>query len=139
MIIAVDFDGTIVDHVFPEIGDLVPGALETLKEFSSRGYTLILWTMRSGKYLDDATNFCKRHGIKIVFANHNPGDRKWTDSPKVYANVYIDDAALGCPLKKNPRMGGRPYVDWELVRAKFYRLASYDLNMDPKVVSQNKD
>lgn len=119
MIIAVDFDGTIVDHVFPEIGDPVPGAVQWLKEFQAKGAKLILWTMRSdgreggGNYLRDAVEYCRKNEIEFWGINENPQQKSWTGSPKAYANVYIDDAAFGCPLKHNPRMGGRPYVDWE--------------------------
>ena len=116
--IAVDFDGTIVEHEFPEIGKPVPGAFEWLKRFQEAGATLILWTMRSngqvhGGALFDAVAFCGRHGIVFDYVNMN--DQPWTDSPKAYAKVYIDDAAFGCPLYENIRAGGHPYVDWDIV------------------------
>ena len=116
--IAVDFDGTIVDHRFPDIGSPVPGALEWLRAFKEAGATLILWTMRSdgqesGDVLTQAVEFCRSNGVEFDFANEHPQD--WTTSPKAYAHVYIDDAAFGCPLRKNPRCGGRPFVDWDVV------------------------
>lgn len=118
MIIAVDFDGTIVDHRFPEIGDPVPGAFMWLKEFRKAGAKLILWTMRSngqesGNVLSEANDFCLQYGVFFDYINENP--QEWTTSPKAYAHVYIDDAAFGCPLKENPRPGGRPFVDWDIV------------------------
>lgn len=123
MIIAVDFDGTIVEHEFPEIGPAVPGALRWLAAFQAAGAKLILWTMRSdgqkhGPVLSDAVEFCRTNGIAFFAINENPQQRSWTASAKVYANAYIDDAAIGCPLRENPRLGGRPFVDWEAVGPK---------------------
>lgn len=117
-LLAVDFDGTIVDHQFPGIGLPVPGAFIWLKALKGAGATLILWTMRSdgqayGPTLTQAVDFCKRHGVEFDFVNSRKLD--WTDSPKVFANAYVDDSAIGCPLRENPRMGGRPFVDWDVV------------------------
>lgn len=116
MQIAVDFDGTIVAHEFPEIGAPVPGALETLRWLREEGHVLYLWTMRSGESLQAAVDWLAGHGITFNAVNQNPMQQTWTASPKLYAQIYIDDAALGCPLRENPKMGGRPYVDWDAVR-----------------------
>ena len=118
MYIAVDFDGTIVDHQFPEIGDQVPGAIEWLSKYQEAGASLILWTMRSdgqdsGDVLTQAVEYCRGAGIEFDHVNENPQD--WTTSNKAYAHVYIDDAAAGVPLKENPRCGGRPFVDWDVI------------------------
>jgi hypothetical protein len=121
MIIAIDFDGTIVDHQYPDIGDEVPGAIETIKALALAGHQLILYTMRSDKpeakefTLTAAIEFCQWRGVIFNAVNVNPQQKEWTASPKVYAQIYIDDAALGCPIRENPRMGGRPYVDWHAV------------------------
>jgi len=115
MLIAVDFDGTIADHCYPEIGKPVPGAFEWLKAFKQAGASLFLWTMRDGDYLVDAIEFCKKHGVEFDGHNNNPSQSTWTTSPKCYAHLYIDDAAFGCPICENPRMGGRPYVNWDVV------------------------
>lgn len=114
-IIAVDFDGTIVDHRYPDIGGVVPGAIAWLKAFANEGAKLILWTMRSGVELDAAVGFCEAAGLEFYGVNSNPTQLSWTNSPKAYAHLYIDDAAFGCPLKENPRCGGRPFVDWDTV------------------------
>ena len=62
MIIAVDFDGTIVEHRYPEIGRELPFAIETLKTLQREGHRLILWSVREGRLLDEAVEFCKGRG-----------------------------------------------------------------------------
>lgn len=114
-IVAVDFDGTCVDHRYPDVGCDVPGAARTLMALSGNGVRLILWTMRSGKELEDARLWFADRGIPLFGVNENPDQKSWTDSPKAYAHAYVDDAALGCPLVKNTPTGGRPWVDWEKV------------------------
>ena len=94
MIIAVDFDGTCVEHEYPHIGLDVEGAVETLKELQSRGHRIILYTMRSGSKLDAAVRWFKERKIELWAVNENPEQREWTESVKVYADYYIDDAAL---------------------------------------------
>lgn len=118
--IAVDFDGTIVEQNFPDIGREVPGAIYWLKRWREAGALLILWTMRSngrpqryGNLLNDAIIYCASRGLVFDGVNEGPGDREWTGSPKAYAHCYVDDAAFGCPLVR--RGGSRPYVDWEVV------------------------
>lgn len=112
MIIAIDFDGTCVKHAYPNIGDDI-GAVPVLKELVSQGHQLILWTMRSGNELIDAVKWFGDNGISLYYCNSNPTQTNWTQSPKAYAHLYIDDAALGCPLIIKER---RPYVDWVKVR-----------------------
>lgn len=114
MIIAIDFDGTCVTHEYPEIGrDL--GATTTLKTLVDNGHKLILLTMRSGKTLEDAKHWFEDRGINLYGINENSSQKRWTESPKVFANLYIDDANLGTPLIKNSMASDRPYVDWKLV------------------------
>lgn len=119
MTIAIDFDGTCVTHEYPEIGrDL--GATTTLKTLVDNGHKLILLTMRSGKTLEDAKHWFEERGIILYGVNENPSQKRWTESPKVYANLYIDDANLGTPLVKNSIASDRPYVDWKLVLVDLY-------------------
>ena len=119
MIIAIDFDGTCVTHEYPEIGrDL--GATTTLKTLVDNGHKLILLTMRSGKTLEDAKHWFEEKGIILYGVNENPSQKRWTESPKVYANLYIDDANLGVPLIKNSMASDRPYIDWKLVLIDLY-------------------
>ena len=113
-IIAVDFDGTIVAHAYPEIGRDNPNAIRVLTKLIEQGTQLILWTMRSGKELQEAVDYCTQNGIVFWGINENPAQKEWTDSPKAYAPIYIDDAALGCPLEK--KGFDRPMVYWPRVR-----------------------
>ena len=53
------------------------------------------------------------YGYELYGANENPSQKSWTNSPKVYAHMYIDDAALGCPLKMDLNLSDRPFVDWD--------------------------
>jgi hypothetical protein len=129
-IIAVDFDGTIVDHQYPDIGQSVPGALEWLKRFQAAGARLILWTMRchdspDGDTLAKAVEYCAANGLDLWGINNNP-EQNWSGSPKAYAHVYIDDSGVGCPLLVNPRVGGRNYVDWDRIGpAIMFRIAMH--------------
>ena len=109
LIIALDYDGTCVKHHFPNVGPDI-GAQPVLKKLVEQGHRLILWTMRSGVQLQDAVDWFTRNGIPLYGIQTNPEQHTWTNSPKCYANIYIDDAALGCPLKG--LKGERPYVDW---------------------------
>jgi hypothetical protein len=119
MIIGIDFDGTCVSHEFPLIGMDI-GAIPVLNELIENGHSLILWTMRSntkrGNYLDDAINWFKENNIPLYGIQTNPTQLTWTTSPKAYCHLYIDDAALGCPLILPKTPLGRGYVDWKKVR-----------------------
>lgn len=91
------------------------GAVPVLKELADAGYRLVLNTMRSGKTEKEAVQWFKDNGIPLFGVNCNPEQKSWTKSPKVYADLYIDDSALGAPLATSPN-STRPYVDWVKVR-----------------------
>lgn len=118
MYICVDFDGTIVDHRYPDIGAPVPGAIDWMKRLQQSGAQLILYTMRSDEpgrmLLTDAVNYLYSEGVYLYGINRNPDQDAWTSSPKAYGEIYIDDAAFGCPLIF-PRSFYRPCVDWKKV------------------------
>ena len=114
MIIALDFDGTVVTHEYPYVGEDI-GAVPVLKELTDAGHQLILFTMRSGKLLDEALAWFERNGIELFAVNENPEQKSWTSSVKVHANIYIDDCALGCPIRFEDGVR-RPFVDWQKVR-----------------------
>lgn len=113
MIIAIDFDGTCVTHDYPEIGKEI-GAIEVLKELLDKGHELILFTMRSGKGLHEAVQWFNENDIRLYGVQYNPTQAGWTCSNKAYANMYIDDAALGCPLIYEKHF--KPYADWKKIR-----------------------
>ena len=115
-IIAVDFDGTIVSHMYPKIGIENPSAIRVLKKLIEQGHQLILWTMRSGEPLNEAVAYCEERGISFLGVNSNPNQYSWTTSPKQYADLYIDDAALGCPTQFDPNTQ-RQWVNWRDVEA----------------------
>lgn len=111
MYIAVDFDGTCVTHEYPNVGKDI-GAVPVLKKLVDAGHKIILNTMRSGNELADAIQWFIDNNIPLFGINENPTQKTWTASPKVYAHLYIDDAALGCPLITNIFITKRPFVDW---------------------------
>lgn len=113
MIIAIDFDGTCVTHAYPEIG-LEIGAAPVIKKLVDRGDQIILFTMRSGEELKQAVEWFSKNEIPLFGVNQNPQQHTWTTSPKPYAHIYIDDAALGVPLTM-PINGERGFVDWAAV------------------------
>jgi hydroxymethylpyrimidine pyrophosphatase-like HAD family hydrolase len=95
--IAVDFDGTIVEHQYPEIGKEKLFAFMTLKELEKSGANLILWTIRTGKELDDAVEYCRKNGIEFYAVNKNYPEEIFdeTVSRKVNADIFIDDKNVG--------------------------------------------
>lgn len=136
--IAVDFDGTCTAHNFPAIGAPI-GSARVLRELTDKGHKLILWTMRSDKpdnqdcagsdpsvyipkvgerndYLSQAIEWFRVNQIPLYGCQTNPTQSDWTSSPKCYANLYLDDAALGCPLTYDIDISDRPFVDWVKMR-----------------------
>lgn len=114
MVIAIDFDGTCVTHEYPKVGKDI-GAVPVLKKLREKGHLLILHTMRFEETERDAINWFIANNILLYGVNRNKTQWRWSKSPKIYANLYIDDAALGCPLKTDPELSDRPFVDWEAV------------------------
>jgi hypothetical protein len=95
--IAVDFDGTIVEHEYPGIGKEKLFAFQTLKELEKLGARLILWTFRTGKELDEAVEYCRKSGIEFYAVNKNYPEEilDETVSRKIDADIYIDDKNIG--------------------------------------------
>lgn len=96
--IAVDFDGTIVDHEYPLIGKEKLFAFQTLRELDKKGALLILWTFRTGKELDEAVEFCRKNGLEFYAVNKNYPEEVFdenTISRKINADIYIDDKNIG--------------------------------------------
>jgi hypothetical protein len=96
--IAVDFDGTIVEHKYPEIGKEILFAFETLRALQEQGHQLILWTFRSGKELDEAVEYCRRNGVEFYAINASYPEEEFDedyDSRKIDADIFIDDRNIG--------------------------------------------
>lgn len=111
MKIAIDFDGTRVTHDYPRVDSDI-GSVPVLQKLIKNGHHLILFTMRSEKYLDDAVDWFRKNDIPLYGVQKDPTQQVWTSSPKAYAELYIDDEALGCPLIYSKEQDVRPYVDW---------------------------
>lgn len=116
MVFAIDFDGTCVTHKYPDIGEDI-GAVPVLQALVAKGHELILNTMRSGDNLQEAVQWFNNNNLPLYGINKHPTQREWSASSKTYADMYIDDAALGCPLKRtlNGVSQSRPFIDWEEV------------------------
>lgn len=110
IIVAIDFDGTIVTHEYPRIGELVPGAKETINALAANGVKLFLYTMRDRDTLLDAKQFLLSNDIKINLFNESPA--QFSTSPKQYAHIYIDDAMAAAP---SMIYKGRRVIDWRIV------------------------
>ena len=99
MIIAVDFDGTIVEHIYPEIGQEVPFAIDTLKMLIKDQHRLILWSVREGALLDEAVEWCRARGVEFYAVNKDyPEEEKEKNnhfSRKLKADFFIDDRNVG--------------------------------------------
>ncbi len=98
MVIAVDFDGTIVTHEYPRIGKPIPFAIETLKRLQQEDHhQLILWSVREGKLLQEAIDYCKQRGLEFYAANTNYPEENPDERPnrKLTADLFIDDRNLG--------------------------------------------
>lgn len=95
--IAVDFDGTIVEHAYPAIGKEIPFAIDVLKALKEKGHRLILWTYRTGQELEDAVQFCRERGLEFYAINRNYPEEKLTEKVgrKILADLYIDDRNFG--------------------------------------------
>ena len=99
MIIAIDFEGTIVEHRYTAIGKERPFAIETLKKLNKDGHRLILWTVREGRLLEEAVQFCRERGVEFYAVNRDyPEEEKEHNrnySRKLKADVWIDDRNVG--------------------------------------------
>jgi len=97
MLIAVDFDGTIVQHEYPKIGKEIPFAIDTLKRLQKDFHQLVLWTVREGKELDEAVEYCRARGLEFYAINRSYPEEEIEEgvSRKVNADLFIDDRNLG--------------------------------------------
>lgn len=121
MIIAVDFDGTIVEHKYPAIGREIPFAIETLKKLREERHKLILWSVREGELLQEAVDFCRERGLEFYAVNKDYPEEDLSHdhySRKLKADIFIDDRNLG----------GLP--DWGTIYEMIHKRLSYEDLMD---------
>lgn len=113
MTIAVDFDGTIVENRYPEIGRELPFATESLRMLAAEGHRLVLWTCREGELLDEALAWCREHGVEFWAVNRDYPEETQENNPrwtrKLKADLFIDDR----------NVGGLP--DWGVIYQKITR------------------
>lgn len=117
MIIAVDFDGTIVEHKYPAIGREIPFAIETLKKLQQDRHKLILWSVREGELLDEAVAFCRERGLEFYAVNKDYPEEERSHkhfSRKLKADLFIDDR----------NVGGLP--DWGMIYQMVSKRLSYE-------------
>ena len=99
MTIAVDFDGTIVTHKYPNIGEEIPFAVDTLKMLRNDGHKLILWSVREGELLDAAVQWCRDRGLEFYTVNRDYPEETTDNNPhfsrKLKVDMFIDDRNLG--------------------------------------------
>ncbi|MEQ6123624.1 hydrolase [Pseudotenacibaculum sp. MALMAid0570] len=97
LIIAIDFDGTIVEDAYPKIGPPMIFAFETMKKLQENGHRLILWTYRNGRKLNEAVEFCRKNGIEFYAVNKNYPEEEFDGkiSRKIHADLFIDDRNVG--------------------------------------------
>jgi|YelNatPaOPRAMG01_1025707.scaffolds.fasta_scaffold06430_4 ribonucleotide monophosphatase NagD (HAD superfamily) len=97
-VIAIDFDGTIVEDKYPEIGELKDGARETINALSHEGYFIIIWTCRTGEKMLEAEAFLRKNGVRFDAINESSPENlakyNGNDTRKVHAHIYIDDSAV---------------------------------------------
>lgn len=121
LIIAVDFDGTIVKDAYPKIGKPNLFAFETLKKLQNEGHRLILWTYRSSKRLEEAIKFCESNGVYFYAVNSSFPEEKYSNevSRKIHADLFIDDRNIG------------GFIGW----GKIYQMLT---NSDAKLIPKEK-
>ena len=97
MIIAVDFDGTIVENKYPKIGKEILFSIDTLKALNKKGHQLILWTFRTGQQLEEAVAYCEERGVEFYAVNKSYPEEVYdqTISRKINADLFIDDRNIG--------------------------------------------
>lgn len=117
MLIAVDFDGTIVEHRYPEIGKELPFAISTLKRLQEERHRLVLWTVREGKLLEEAVEFCRQRGLEFYAVNANFPEEEAKPGAaacrKLKADLFIDDRNVGA------------LPDWGVIYELVHRRCSY--------------
>ena len=130
MTIAVDFDGTIVTHEYPQIGKEIPCAIQTLKMLQNDGHKLILWSVREGQLLEDAVQWCHERGLEFYAVNKDYPEEDMQNnnrySRKLKADLWIDDR----------NVGGLP--DWGIIYRIIKERKTYEAVLFEKLPQENQ-
>lgn len=130
MNIAVDFDGTIVTHEYPQIGKEIPCAIQTLKMLQNDGHKLILWSVREGQLLEDAVQWCHERGLEFYAVNKDYPEEDMQNnnrySRKLKADLWIDDR----------NVGGLP--DWGIIYRIIKERKTYEAVLFEKLPQENQ-
>lgn len=122
MIIAVDFDNTMVHESVTGRPQEIPGAVLWVKRWIGAGASVYLWTCRMGGGLEEAVEWCEENGIELAGVNRQAGAEDGPHGyPKIVADIYVDDRAFGCPLRFLGYKGDA-VVDWGIVGPEIYVL-----------------
>ena len=111
-IIAIDFDGTIIQDKYPDIGNPYPGAIQAINELYDDGYCIIIDSCRARDKEDEMIDWLNRNGVKYCHCNENCRiliRRYSTDCRKISADIYIDDKSLFAPNMENPNQ-------WDIIK-----------------------
>jgi uncharacterized HAD superfamily protein len=117
--IAIDFDGTIAESHWPNVGNEIPGAIQTIKRLHKRGHKVIIWTCRTGEPLQHAIQWLIQHNVPYDAINQNLPEhikRYKGDTRKVHADLYVDDKGLGMRKVKSSEL-------WDMVRKEVNRMS----------------
>lgn len=98
MILGIDFDGTIAELEYPELGKIKPNAIDVINRLHDKGHTIIIWTCRSDDHQDLVENYLKKNGLKFHHINDNCPSlilQYGNNCRKISADIYIDDRQLG--------------------------------------------
>lgn len=128
VVIGVDFDGTVVTKNYPYIGKSI-GAEQYLIQFIEDGAKIVLWTVRDGVELDDAVKWYSDRNINLYGINKNLAQEELSNSPKAHCHIYIDDQAIGVPLKIDYKLSDYPFVDWERVYQIVYERMKFAVDL----------
>ena len=140
--VAIDFDGTIVEHMFPEIGAIKKNVVDKMKEWYEQGHTIIIWTCRTDQYAEEARKFLDDNEIPYHYFNENPTNPLGDWCRKILADVYLDDRALNVDDLDSFNLSTLEFENDEVLNdiktliSKVYELSLYNVNTELEEVKQ---
>lgn len=140
--VAIDFDGTIVENIFPEIGAIKKNVVDKMKEWYEQGHTIIIWTCRTDQYAEGARKFLDDNEIPYHYFNENPTSPLGDWCRKIFADVYLDDRALNVDDLDSFNLDTLDFENDEVLNdiktliSKVYELSLHKVNPELKEVKQ---